>query len=288
MPNNSPRPPGRKRALIAPLIIFLVLAALVLGALLMHQAKPRTPAAAPPPGPAPAAAPPDTFATAPPLTRADLVQNANAAAAAYASGAKPILDRSPLIGRRFVVRIPFGCGGPGAAPPSAQADVQLDAETGSLKLAARPAIWTSLPQLQDLPFADKIETVEGFWIPRPWVTTEACPPTRDTPLPATPTPVAAQTVGLARIFEKGGSRTLMRGDRPYQATVKLPKDDAALIGHTYRLVLEGRLVGFRDGRATRCWSESADHRPICLYAVEYDRVAIEDAVSGAVLGEWRE
>jgi hypothetical protein len=199
----------------------------------------------------------------------------------------PTLKRSPLVGRRFTIRIPFGCGGLGVTAPTAQASVELDPATNSLKLTAQPSIWTTLPVLQNLTSTSKIETVEGFWIPRPWITSETCPPVRATPLPATPTPATAQTVGLARMFEKGGPRVLMRGDKPYQTTVKLAKDEAAVLSHTYRLVLEGKLVGYGDGHATHCWSESPDHRPICLYAVAYDRVAFEDANTGATLAEWR-
>jgi hypothetical protein len=288
MPDNSPRSARRKRSLIAPLVTVLVLAGVILAGVFIHSERQAAhkPAVAPPRAPPPVDLTPE--APAPPLTRTELVQAANAAAAAYATAAPPGPERSPMIGRRFVVRIPFGCGGPGAAGPTAQAATDLDPANASLKLTARPAVWTSLPVMQDVPHAERIETVEGFWIPRPWANSEACPPKRDTPLPATPTPVAAQTIGLARIFEKGGSRVLMRGDRPYQYSLKLPKDGAVLPGHTYRLVLEGRLVGYGDGRVTHCWSETADHRPICLFAVAYDRVAFEDADSGAVLAEWRE
>jgi hypothetical protein len=290
MQDNSPRPWGRKRALIAPLVIFVLLVAIIAIALSVnaHRQKlaraPVAPAPALAPAPAPAAM---QDLPVPPLDRADLVQDANAAAAAYSNAATSSPIRSPLIGRRFVVRIPFGCNGPGAPSATGQADVELDPATNTLKLLVRPSIWTNLPVVQDLATVNKIETVEGFWIPRPWVNSEACPPKRDVALPATPTPIAAQTVGLARIFEKGGSRILMRGDQPYQFSRKLGKDDAELLSDTYRLVLEGRLVGFGNGQASHCWSESADHRPICLYAVEYDRVAFEDARTGAVLAEWR-
>lgn len=288
MQDNRPRPAGRRRALIAPLVIFLILAAIILVAIAIQAQRMRQRAAPPAPAP-PAAAPAVNLALPPPpLSRADIVRDAKVAASAYASGAAPTLAKSPLIGRRFVVRIPFGCNGPGMAPPAAQADVEFDPATNVVKLTARPAVWTSLPALQDLPSASKIETVEGFWIPRPWVDSEACPPVRDTPLPATPTPAAAQTVGLARIFQKGGSRVLLRGDKPYQFSLKTPKDDAGALSHAYRLVLEGRLVGYGDGQASHCWSESPDHRPICLYAVEYDRVAFEDAATGQTLAQWRE
>src|SRR5690242_8676481 len=113
MPDNSPRPSGRQRALIAPLVILIVLAAIVVVALVTNASHREKPAPeAPPQVPAPPAVSLDV--PAPPLTRADIVQDANAAAAAYAVGARQTLSRSALIGRRFVVRIPFGCNGPGA------------------------------------------------------------------------------------------------------------------------------------------------------------------------------
>ena len=285
MSDSSPQRPRRKRPAVAPIVMIGALAVIVLGAVLFRGEREKKAAVVPPPPPPP---PASLALPPPPLTRVEIVQEARRAASAFAIGAKPTLTKSPLIGRRFTVRIPFGCGGPGVSSPTAQADVELDPTTSALKLSARPATWTSLPALADVPNADRIETVEGFWIPRPWVDSEACPARRDPPLPATPTPAAAQTVGLAQIFEKGGSRVLMRNDHPYEFVRKLPKDDATLLGHSYHLVLEGRLVGFGDGRAIHCWSESADHRPICLYAVTYDRVAFEDATSGAVLAEWRD
>jgi hypothetical protein len=288
MQDNSSRPPARKRALIAPLVIAITLAVIIAAAIAINIERGRKRAAVAPPPPRAATPVVNLVAPVPPLSRTDLVQDANAAASAYAVAAQPNLGRAHLIGRRFAVRIPFGCNGPGAASSSGQADVELDPATNTLKLIVTPSVWTNLPVLQDLSNAGKVETIEGFWIPRPWVNSEACPPPRNTPLPATPTPAAAQTVGLARIFEKGGSRVLMREDRPYQFSRKLGKDNAGILTDTYRLVLEGRLVGFPDGRAIRCWSESADHRPICLYAVEYDRVAFEDAKTGATLAEWRE
>lgn len=288
MPDNSPLRTDRKRLLIGPAIIVVAMGVLIIGAIMIRADRDRTRSAAavPPPPPPPAAV--NLAEPTPVLTRADLVQEARAAASAYAAGSKPVLNSSPMVGRKFIVRIAFGCGGPRVSNPTAQANVELDPATSTLKLSAQPANWSILPALQDLPSVEKTESIEGFWIPRPWVNSEACPEDRETPLPATPTPTAAQTVGLARIFKKGGSRVLMRGERPYQFARKLPKDGAEILSHTYRLVLEGRLVGFGDRRATQCWEESPDHRPICLYAVEYDRVAFEDANTGKTLADWRE
>jgi hypothetical protein len=286
MPDNRPGAPDRKPSWIGPLVIAGVIAVIALTAVLITASQPK-PAPAPEPQAVAPLTPAKIVALPPPtLTRNEILQNAVMNAAAYATGAKATTEKSPLLGREFTIRIPFGCDGPGGASAASQAYVEVDATTSAVKLVARPAAWATLPVVQDLAGSARIEAVEGFWIPRPWTNSEACPPKRETPLPATPTPAAAQTVGLAQVFEKGGSRVLARGDRPYEFVVKPGKDGASVLGHTYRLVLAGRLVGFGDGRAAHCWSESPDHRPICLYAVAYDRVAFEDD-TGASLAEWK-
>jgi hypothetical protein len=54
----------------------------------------------------------------------------------------------------------------------------------------------------------------------------------------------------------------------------------------YRLVLEGRMAAFADGRAIRCRSDMRDQRPVCIGAFQLDRVAFEDT-DGKMLSEWR-
>ena len=54
----------------------------------------------------------------------------------------------------------------------------------------------------------------------------------------------------------------------------------------YRLMVEGRFTAFPDGRAIRCRASSVDQRPICIAAVQLDRVAFEDT-DGSVLSDWR-
>ena len=154
-------------------------------------------------------------------------------------------------------------------------------------LTAAPAVLTTLPLVQELKNADRIEEAEGFWAPRPWTFSEACPPRRDIPAPATPTPPAPPTLGLVQLFEAGGSRVLRRDGRSYEYVRKLADQDPRLLSHAYWLLLEGRVVGYADGQAIHCWAESADHRPLCLYAVAFDRVAFQDAADGKVLAEWR-
>lgn len=283
MPDHRRPTRRRKLRLIGPFVIAAALAAVSIGVLApgWFQKRPAPPPLAPALPTASLAAPPP-----PPLTRNEIVRRAEFAASAFAAGAPPLTERSPLLGRSFEVRIPFGCGGPTPPDPAVQAWVEFDATSSTVRLLARPADWTSLPMVQSEPSPPDL--VEGFWIPRPWMNSEACPPKRDHPAPATPTPPAAQTIGLAQIYRPGDTRVGARRERPYSYAFKLPKDDPARLDHAYRLVLQGRLVEFDHGRTIRCWSESDDHRPICWLAVRFERVAFQDAQTGETLAEWRD
>ena len=131
------------------------------------------------------------------------------------------------------------------------------------------------------------EAVEGFWIPRPWLGSESCPNVRSDPLQTAQADAAPQTVGLAAIFEAGGSRIGQRNGRAYTFTVR-PEGGAALKppAQGYRLVLEGRIASYPDGRAIRCRATGPDQRPVCVVAAKLDRVAFETSES-KMLSEWR-
>lgn len=280
MSDNRPRTPDRKFALIAPIAIGAV-AVLVLVAVLLRPAPATKPQAVPEPAPPVVAAPPAKV-VAGPVSRAELIAGGQAAASAYAAGE----DRSvpDLLGRRFRLRLAFGCGGPALDPGPAQAYYQVDAAAGTVRLVARPAVWTDLPLVRAAPTPMATEVVEGFWIPRPWLASEACPRRREVAPPATPTPVEAPTLGLAMFHTTEASRADRRGGRPYEHVIKSTGEADAPAG-TYTLVLEGRIAGFPDGKAIHCWSESADHRPVCLYGADIDRVAFEGS-EGTVLADW--
>ncbi|MDO9336679.1 MAG: hypothetical protein Q7T61_09790 [Caulobacter sp.] len=283
------RPPTRDRkiSLVAPVVIGAIVV-LLLGALVLFNPAARSPAPEPKP-PAPAAEAPAADSPPPrvgPLTRRELIEGAALATAAFAAGSGPSGDLAEMKGRAFLLRIPFGCEGPQASPGSAQVFVEQDPAGKAIKLVARPANWTALPMLQDFSRDGAPEAVEGFWLARPWSDSETCPPRRDIEAPATPTPAATQTLGLARVFEPAGSRVLRRDGRAYEF-VRKSTGEPQSVAASYRLVLEGRIATFPDGRTVRCAAESPDHRPICLYAVTFDRVAFETA-DGQSLAEWRE
>ncbi|WP_295185840.1 hypothetical protein [uncultured Brevundimonas sp.] len=225
-----------------------------------------------------------TVAPAPILDRASLLQAMDVAASAFAAGQE--VAGASLAGRRFVVRQAFGCGGPAVTGPSQAglATVTWSEDRESAKLALTPGDWSQSALIAG--DAETWEAAEGFWLARPWLRVDTCPAVQGSASPEAPS--AAQTMGLAAVFKEGGARTVRRNGRAYEATLR-PDGDQPLIpsAQGYRLVLEGRMTAFADGRAIRCRAADADQRPICIGAVQLDRVAFEDA-EGKTLSEWRE
>jgi hypothetical protein len=298
-------------------LVVTVVCIAVLGSLLFRsygdQAR-RAPAPAPPvaqPAPPPPAAPaPVPVGVAPPaIGRAELINAAAAAASAYAAqgveraggsaavqpeGEVPIagqaaaraLEASPLVGRRFRLRLPFGCSGPAQASETPGASWTYSADRRSIRIVVRPETWTDSALVREIGGPDAYEAVEGFWIRRPWLLSEACPAGRSDAATAGAPAASPETVGLGMFFEAGGSRVARRNQRPFEIVLKLAEGTQNPAPQGFRLLLEGRVTGFPDGRAFRCRSADADQRPICLAGVRMDTVAVEDPAMGQTLGSW--
>lgn len=234
------------------------------------------------------------LAPPPPLNRAELIGALAQAASVYAAGSN-VAGSDPLVGRSFSLKLPFGCGGPAASdqPSDGLAQWQWGDEQASIRLSMVPGDWIASPLVagavvvEDGESPDNAwEAVEGFWIERPWLATEACPSANlSTSITA---PATAQATGLVAVFPQDGSRLNRRNGRAYQHTIRAEGDTpltAPSGGFTLRL--EGRVVGFPNGRAARCVAYSPDQRPTCVAAVQLDRVAFEEAATGATLAEWR-
>lgn len=255
--------------------------------------QPAAPAARPEP-PTPAILPTQSS-----MTRASLLAELDRAAANYAAGA-PTDANASIAGKTFTLRLPFGC--------STRSDgLALDghpravlAKNGqTMRLTAAPADWTRSPLVLP-PGADPPwDKVEGFWIKRPWMTSDACPARRGAIIQTVDGEVAASdparsayapsppTAGLAVILGSEASRLGRRDARGYEHVVRKAGDaPLAPPPEGYRLVLEGRIATFNDGRAIRCNADSPDRRPACVAAVQLDSVAFE-AADGARLSEWR-
>lgn len=249
--------------------------------------------------PAPEVVPPievDTGTLTPPplLGRAELIAALAQAASVFAAGAT-VAGSDPLVGRSFSLRLPFGCNGPTIAGEANEglAHWQWGEGQASLRLSLTPGDWLASPFVagstsdgnREAP-TPTWEAVEGFWIARPWMATDACPVAGlSSSISAPPSP---QTVGLVAIFPEDSSRLSRRDGRAYQYTIR-GKGDVPPVPPAggFALRLEGRVVSFPNGRASRCVAFSPDQRPTCVVAVRLDRVAFEGGTTGNPLSEWR-
>lgn len=286
MPRQDETPFRRTR----PAICALTLGAAAL--LLTSCDRPKEPVAVEPEPPAARITPSSTAPAAlPALSRADLLQAVTGAASAYAAG-DPAVRSDSLVGRTFAIRSPFACSGPALAVPGEPAAEGLasavwgpDRET--IRLSLTPGDWTESSLIVGAGATSPWEAVEGFWAPRPWLASETCSAVTRDPLQSGVLAPSPQTVGLAAVFDADGSRTTRRNGRAYAFTQRAEGDTplAAPAGG-YRLLLEGRMTSFPGGHAIRCQAAGPDQRPVCVAAIQLDRVAFEDA-SGTVLSEWR-
>ena len=282
----------------AAAILQIVLTAVLVAALtsLVWWSFGRRPAPAPPP-----VVPAKVERASPTiLDRAGLIELANAAASAYAAGQPP--NQSALVGRPFALRIVFAC----AAP---ELTMVKDPAQKSLKLTARLQDWTTHPALQGLSDAP-FDRVEGLWLPRPWIAAETCQ-TVPTPVvtaarsidrllvaPAEPSKPAAEepeaqpevpanSLGLASVFPAGSDRARQRGGKPYETVQKLDPALDALTPADVSMLIEGRIGQAAEGRPVVCHAVAVDRRPVCLVAVDIERVAFLRAGSDKPIAEWR-
>ena len=287
-----------------------VVVTLALPVLAASCSRPKSPPKPAPPAAAPAVQAPAAPVPNPVLTRAQLIAAAAAARDAYARGAPYPDANGDLIGRRFTIKLPFGCND--AAAETDDATVVVDPAKKSLTLSAQPQVWTGAPWLAPI-IGDTppVESVEGFWIRRPWTTSNLCPPTpapqpapqpapapaaqKGKPAPAPPPPVAApppvsaETLGLAWIYRSGDSRLKRHARHPYRVVLKLT-DNRIPLDRRFWLVLDGRVASLDGGDGTgqpiRCSAVSADARPACLIGVELDHVSVQAQATGETLADW--
>lgn len=241
----------------------------------------------------------------PPMDRAAILLAVARAASAAALGGDDAGDQRRLDGKRFEVRIRFGC--PNGARPRASATapappfhIRFDAADRTLRIRATPDLSLDDPRVTSLA-PDGVEAVEGFWMYRPWLLADGCPavpqaPATDTPAPAggaaeaDPQPAAAppgrtQRVGLAQFFTEADPRTRRRDQRAYESTKVLEADEQPS-ANGYNLVLSGRLRTLPGGRVINCRVLDVHSPPECVVSAAFDRVWIEVPGAGTPLAEW--
>lgn len=256
-----------------------------------------------PTDPTPSPEPPPALTLPAGLGRAGLLTVLAQASAAHAAGRAPD-DGAAVAGRAVEIRLPFGCTGSATEPREGLAQWSRTADGNGLVLTLTPADWTRSPLVLAPGTEPGWERAEGFWIARPWLTSDGCPREARAVAPPAPAPVDSEappapvvtlptpvpspmTAGLVVFEGAGASRLGRRPGEPWRLTLRgTAERPVAAPADGYRLVLAGRIGRFPDGRTIRCTSAGPNVRPVCLAAVELDRVAFEDAQGGR-LGEWR-
>lgn len=110
----------------------------------------------------------------PPIDRASLLAAVTEAASATAAGTELPESVQSLDGRQFEIRIRFGCRGPAADLPERWLGWSFDPEERRIRVRAMPTISSDEPLVERIA-DERIEAVEGFWIPRPWLLVPVCP-----------------------------------------------------------------------------------------------------------------
>ena len=186
-----------------------------------------------------------------------------------------------------------------------------DPENDTLRVRAQPTLEADDELIEELG-GNEFETVEGFWIPRPWLLEPVCP-ARAAVLPAKEGDAKADSddtnagsaaeedgeetakaadpipnwprIGIAHFFTDAEPRTLRRSRRPYEA-VKTIDPKRRLGSQGFNLVLSGRLQALPDGRVIACVAKRPDNAPECVISVQFDRVRIERPENREIVAEW--
>ena len=235
-----------------------------------------------------------------PFNRPRLLFTVARAASSHSAGADDTDVQRTLDGKRFEVRLRFGCDGQG--PGHGDHGWSVDPDGRTLRVRVVPTLSLDDEVVRSLASAET-EAAGGFWLPRPWLLNAACPkaqpgltsengtapraandaeqvPTRsDLPDPA------LQHIGIVQFFASDDSRTGRRMDQPFEA-VKQLKDGDRIGGQGYNLVLAGRLRARGDGRVILCAGSGRDRPPDCVVSADIDRVWIEQPEDKAVVAEW--
>jgi hypothetical protein len=220
------------------------------------------------------------------LGRADLLALVGAAADAAAAGRDPGPEIAQADGRRFELQLPFGCSGP-SEDAAAAMRWHYDPKAQALRIFVDPVAWTA----QDwwpAGEADGVEGIEGFWIARPWTSSEGCPRGGDRPAAAGTEPVTlpGQTLAVGQIFLAEGGRGGRRDGKPYEAVVQVAEGDLNA-SQGFRVRMSGRVARTGGLGPVRCRQPAGpEQRPICLVSVVMDEVAVENPASGETLATW--
>ena len=218
----------------------------------------------------------------PAMDRAGFLAAVAAAASAHTAGADDREAQAALDGRRFAIRIRFGCGGASAADSGEPLRWSAGKDGTSFEVRATPDLSLDSEQFEGTA-GETIEAVEGFWLARPWLMNDACPAQRqDAPATAVS---PSRLVGIAQYFTPEDSRVQRRGGRSYVSVEKIESVEQ-LPPSGLILALEGRFRSWPGGKVIRCQGSGISSQPQCVAAAHLDRAAFERP-DGTELAEWR-
>lgn len=224
------------------------------------------------------------------LDQAGLIQIANSASEALVAGREMSVSVRDAAGRRFELAIPFGCSGPASEDSQAPLRWRYDREDGTLRLHAAVMDWSAADwHLGD---AEGVEAIEGFWIARPWSSSNECPERAagESATGSEPAVNAERSLAVAQFFRDGVRREALRDGRPFESVQSVPAEEFAA-PRGFRLMLAGRVdrvpQANGQGSPVRCIQPGGiEQRPVCVLAVTLDEVRIENPVSGEILASW--
>ncbi|HEY9580320.1 MAG TPA: hypothetical protein VIR65_10735 [Rhizorhapis sp.] len=217
------------------------------------------------------------------LSRADIIALGNRAADALTSGVPLPPDVINAAGRRYDVILPFGCDGPAPEESTAPLRWRYDADEQILRVHVASNRW----ELREWGMAptDNAETsFQGFWMSRPWSSAERCPHARGQAAATNGQPVTlpGQTLALAEMLPEERRRS----DRSYETVQRMPPEQFSP-EQGFRLRVTGRIERLPGGKAVQCIQPAGiEQQPICLVAVSFDDIRLENPMNGETLAIW--
>jgi len=216
------------------------------------------------------------------LRRADLIALAHQVSDALASNRAMPATVASLAGQRFELFVPFGCSGPSAETGSQPMGWRYDAANSTLRISVTPVTWAA----DQWRVGSTMGTpAEGFWIARPWSSSEQCPASGVQPGPAGADPVTLpeHTLAIAQ-FSTAERSALFRDGKPLELVKRVPPDMLNM-SQGLRLRIIGRID--REFGPVRCVQPAgAEQRPLCVISARIDEMMIENPVSDELLGSW--
>lgn len=248
----------------------------VLGRATAPRLKASAPAVAPvqPPGGLKADEPPRIWG------RAEILDLGASAADAFASGNPPPEDSAAAVGQRFNLSLPFGCARPSAEGSKAAMRWRYDEEEGVLRIRVTPVTWAGADW--GLAYQGRSQSSQGFWITRPWSSSEDCPLQDANEEDVAP---PEHTLALAQ-FERSNGTDRWLKDRRFEKILRIASEDFDA-SRGFRLRLIGRIDHVPGEGPVQCRQPlGAGQRPVCVLSVMLREIRLENPADDAPLAIW--